>query len=107
MKFRFLLWMLGRLMAKASRTNAEFQQQLEGKELVFQLHTPRRQGCPSLPDQDKRVTSHAGVARGRPSPSVSRTPLYGFATMNARTNSWPSCGASRTRTSRSRATRRW
>lgn len=33
MKFRFLLWMLGRLMAKASRTNPEFQQQLAGKDL--------------------------------------------------------------------------
>ena len=45
MKFRFLLWMLGRLMAKASRTNAEFQQQLEGKALVFQLQ--------QLSDEDK------------------------------------------------------
>ena len=45
MKFRFLLWMLGRLMAKASRTNAGFQQQLEGKALVFQLH--------ALSDEDK------------------------------------------------------
>ena len=39
MKFRFLLWLLGRLMAKASRTNPEFQQQLAGIDLVFQLHT--------------------------------------------------------------------
>lgn len=34
MKFRFLLWMLGRLMAKASRTNPEFQQQLDRKSVV-------------------------------------------------------------------------
>ena len=33
MKFRFLLWMLGRLMAKASRENPAFQQQLKGKDL--------------------------------------------------------------------------
>ncbi|HHY2542082.1 TPA: helicase, partial [Pseudomonas aeruginosa] len=39
MKFRLLLWMLGRLMAKASRDNPAFQKQLEGKDLVFQLHT--------------------------------------------------------------------
>ncbi|MDO9321782.1 MAG: helicase, partial [Pseudomonas sp.] len=28
MKFRFLLWMLGRLMTKASHKNTAFQQQL-------------------------------------------------------------------------------
>src|SRR5690606_41872223 len=39
MKFRFLLWMLGRLMGKASRTNLDFQQQLGDKDLTFQLHT--------------------------------------------------------------------
>ncbi|MGT9846864.1 helicase, partial [Pseudomonas aeruginosa] len=39
MKFRLLLWMLGRLMAKASRDTPAFQKQLEGKDLVFQLHT--------------------------------------------------------------------
>lgn len=39
MKFRFLLWMLGRLMAKASRDNPAFRQQLEGRDMVFQLYT--------------------------------------------------------------------
>jgi hypothetical protein len=34
----FLLWMLGRLMAKASRENPAFQQLL-GRDMVFQLHT--------------------------------------------------------------------
>lgn len=37
MKFRFLLWMLGLLMARASRNNPAFQQQLAGKDLTFQL----------------------------------------------------------------------
>ena len=37
MKFRFLLWMLGFLMGKASRNNPAFQQQLVDKDLVFQL----------------------------------------------------------------------
>jgi hypothetical protein len=39
MKFRFLLWMLGRLMNKASRDNPAFQQQLLDRDMVFQLHT--------------------------------------------------------------------
>jgi hypothetical protein len=39
MKFRFLLWMLGFLMGKASRKNPAFQQQLVDKDMVFQLQT--------------------------------------------------------------------
>ena len=39
MKFRFLLWMLGFLMGRASRKNPAFAQQLADKDLVFQLQT--------------------------------------------------------------------
>lgn len=39
MKFRFLLWAMGLLMARASRNNPAFQQQLKGKDLVFQMQT--------------------------------------------------------------------
>ena len=84
MKFRFLLWMLGRLMAKASRTNAEFQQQLEGKELVFQLHTLDGKVARHYRIKDKRVTSHAGVAREPAFAIGFKDALYGFATMNAK-----------------------
>ena len=35
MKFRFLLWAMGLLMARASRNNPAFKQQLKDKDLVF------------------------------------------------------------------------
>jgi hypothetical protein len=62
MKFRFLLWMLGRLMTKASRDNAEFQQQLAGKDLVFQLHTLDGKIARHFIVKDLRVISKRGTA---------------------------------------------
>ena len=84
MKFRFLLWMLGRLMAKASRTNAEFQQQLEGKELVFQLHTLDGKVARHFIVKDQRITSHGGLY---PEPAFAiafKDAAYGFATLQAK-----------------------
>src|SRR5690554_8025061 len=54
MKFRFLLWMLGRMMSKASKTNPAFQKQLDGKDLTFMLHT-----------LDGKVARHFVVANNR------------------------------------------
>ena len=62
MKFRLLLWMLGRLMAKASRDNAAFQEQLAGKDLVFQLHTLDGKVARHFIVRDQRVTSKRGTA---------------------------------------------
>lgn len=62
MKFRFLLWMLGRLMAKASRENPAFRQQLEGRDLVFQLHTLDGRIARHFIVKDQRVSSKRGVA---------------------------------------------
>ena len=84
MKFRFLLWMLGRLMAKASRTNAEFQQQLEGKDLAFQLQTLDGKVARHFIVKDQRITSRSGV---HPEPAFAiafKDAAYGFATMQAK-----------------------
>ena len=62
MKFRFLLWMLGRLMAKASRQNPAFQEQLAGKDLVFQLHTLDGKLARHYIVKDQRVISQRGKA---------------------------------------------
>ncbi len=62
MKFRFLLWMLGRLMNKASHTNPEFQQQLAEKDLVFQLHTLDGRVARHFIVKDQRITSKRGPA---------------------------------------------
>ncbi len=61
MKFRFLLWMMGLLMGKASRTNPAFQQQLGDKNLVFQLQTLDGKVARHFVVKDQRITSKSGV----------------------------------------------
>ena len=84
MKFRFLLWMLGRLMAKASKNNPEFQKQLEGKDLVFQLHTLDGKLARHFIVKDLRVQSRSGT---HPEPAFAlgfKDSQFGFATMTAK-----------------------
>ena len=84
MKFRFLLWMLGRLMAKASRDNPDFQQQLAGKDLTFQLHTLDGKIARHFIVKDQRIQSKRGPAR-EPAFSLGfKDGAYGFATMTAK-----------------------
>lgn len=84
MKFRFLLWMLGLLMARASRRNPAFQQQLVGKDLVFQLQTTDGKVARHYVVRDQRVSSRGGTV---PSPAFAisfKDAAYGFATMQAK-----------------------
>ena len=84
MKFRFLLWMLGFLMGKASRNNPAFQQQLVDKDLVFQLQTLDGKVARHFKVKDQRITSRSGV---HPSPAFAiafKDAAYGFATMQAK-----------------------
>lgn len=84
MKFRFLLWMLGRMMGKASRNSAEFQQQLGDKDLTFQLHTLDGKVARHFIVKNQRITSSSGPA---PEPAFSlgfRDAIYGFQTMTAK-----------------------
>lgn len=84
MKFRFLLWMLGRLMAKASRENPAFQQQLEGRDLVFQLHTLDGKLARHFIVKNQRVTSKRGPAEAPAFAIGFKDAAYGFATMTAK-----------------------
>lgn len=84
MKFRFLLWMLGRLMSKASRTNPDFQKKLGDKALTFQLHTLDGKVARHYVVKDQRVTHQAGPA-SEPAFAIGfKDSAYGFATMNAK-----------------------
>ncbi|HEY1028083.1 MAG TPA: helicase [Pseudomonas sp.] len=84
MKFRFLLWMLGRLMAKASRENPAFRQQLEGRDMVFQLHTLDGKVARHFIVSNQRVSSRRGVA-SEPAFAIGfKDAAYGFATMTAK-----------------------
>jgi len=84
MKFRFLLWMLGLLMAKASRTNPAFQQQLGDKALVFQLQTLDGKVARHFRVKDQRITSKAGVVAEPAFAIAFKDAAYGFATMQAK-----------------------
>lgn len=84
MKLRFLLWALGRMMAKASRSNNAFQQQLAGKELTFMLHTLDGKVARHFVVANNRVESHAGVAQD-PAFSIGfKDAAFGFATLQAK-----------------------
>jgi len=84
MKFRFLLWMLGFLMGKASRSNPAFQQQLGDKELVFQLQTLDGKVARHFRVKDQRITSKAGV-HAEPAFAIAfQDAAYGFAAMQAK-----------------------
>lgn len=84
MKLRFLLWALGRMMAKASRSNSAFQQQLAGKELTFMLHTLDGKVARHFVVANNRVESHAGVAQD-PAFSIGfKDAAFGFATLQAK-----------------------
>lgn len=84
MKFRFLLWMLGRLMAKASRDNPAFQQQLVDRDMVFQLHTLDGKVARHFIVKDQRITSKRGPASAPAFALGFKDAAYGFATMSAK-----------------------
>ncbi|MFJ3483926.1 SCP2 sterol-binding domain-containing protein [Pseudomonas sp. NPDC090202] len=84
MKFRFLLWMLGLLMARASRNNPAFQQQLAGKDLTFQLQTSDGKVARHFRVRDQRVSSRAGAIAEPAFAIAFRDAAYGFATMQAK-----------------------
>ena len=84
MKFRFLLWMLGLLMARASRNNPAFQQQLAGKHLTFQLQTSDGKVARHYIVRDQRVSSASGTV-AEPAFSIAfKDAAYGFATLQAK-----------------------
>lgn len=84
MKLRFLLWALGRMMAKASRSNSAFQQQLAGKELTFMLHTLDGKVARHFVVANNRVESRAGVAQDSAFSIGFKDAAFGFATLQAK-----------------------
>ena len=83
MKFRFLLWLLGRLLAGASRSNSEFREQLVDRDLVFQLQTRDGKVARHFIVKDQRIRSVGGGV-AHPAFSIAfRDAAYGFATLTA------------------------
>lgn len=83
MKFRFLLWVLGRLLAGASRSNSEFREQLVDRDLVFQLQTRDGKVARHFIVKDQRIRSVGGGVAHPAFSIVFRDAAYGFATLTA------------------------
>jgi hypothetical protein len=84
MKFRFLLWAMGLLMARASRNNPAFQQQLAGKDLVFQLQTLDGKVARHFRVKNERIRSKGGTV---PEPAFAiafKDAEFGYATLQAK-----------------------
>ncbi len=84
MKFRLLLWILGRMMTKASKTNPAFQQQLEGKDLTFMLHTLDGKVARHFVIKNNRLSSHSGVAEEPAFALGFKDAEFGYNTMQAK-----------------------
>lgn len=84
MKFRFLLWALGLLMARASRKNPAFEQQLAGKDLTFQLQTADSKVARHFTVKNQRVSSRSGTVAEPAFAIVFKDAGYGFATLQAK-----------------------
>lgn len=84
MKFRFLLWAMGLMMARASRSNPAFEQQLAGKDLVFQLQTADGSVARHFTVKNQRVSSRRGTVAEPAFAIVFKDAAYGFATLQAK-----------------------
>jgi ubiquinone biosynthesis protein UbiJ len=63
MKFRMLLWALGLMMKKASKSNPDFRKQLAGKDFSFQIQTQDGKLARHYIVKDERVKSKSGAAK--------------------------------------------
>lgn len=84
MKFRFLLWAMGLLMARASRKNPAFQQQLQGKDLVFQLQTLDGKAARHFTVSNNCISSSAGTHASPAFAIAFKDAAYGFETLQAK-----------------------
>lgn len=71
-------------MAKASRDNPAFRQQLEGRDLVFQLHTLDGRIARHFIVNEQRVSSKRGTANEPAFAIGFKDASYGFATLTAK-----------------------
>ena len=84
MKFRILLWLLGRMLARASKASPELQKQLADKDLGFSLLTLDGKVARSFRVREQRISSSGGTIQ---SPAFSlgfRDAAYAYQVMTAK-----------------------
>ena len=84
MKFRILLWFLGRMLSKASASNVELQKQLEDKELGFSLLTRDGKVARSFHVSKQRISSSGGTMENPAFTLSFRDPAYAYQVMTAK-----------------------
>ncbi len=84
MKFRLLLWALGLLMARASRNNPAFAQQLKDRDLVFQLQTLDGRIVRHFRVKNERITSKSGAVAEPAFAIAFKDAAFGYETLQAK-----------------------
>lgn len=62
LKFKFLLWVLAKLLKKAAKNNPACVEYIEGKDVVFQIQTESGSGR-NFTVKDGKVSSSAGLTK--------------------------------------------
>lgn len=83
LKFKFLLWLMTRLMQRAIRTNAACARYVAGKSLEFQIQTADKVGR-HFRIQDGNVKSFAGQAPAPQFTMTFRNATKGFEILSAK-----------------------
>ena len=84
MKFRMLLWLLGRMLGKASKTNPELQKQLQDKELGFSLLMLDGKVARSFHVAGQRISSVSGTIDNPAFTMGFRDAAYAYQVMTAK-----------------------
>lgn len=84
MKFRILLWLLGRMLKKSSQVNPELQKQLTDKDLSFSLRTFDGKVARSFNVRDERVSSQSGTVEQPAFTLGFRDAGYAFSVLTAK-----------------------
>lgn len=82
-KFKFLLWVMTRLMQRAIKTNAACARYVAGKRLEFQIQTADKVGR-YFRIQDGQVKSYPGLAAAPQFTLTFRNAAKGFAILSAK-----------------------
>lgn len=84
MKFRILLWLLGRMLSKASASNPELQKQLADKDLAFSLLTLDGKVARSFRVGSQRISSSGGRVKNPAFVLGFRDAAYAYQVMTAK-----------------------
>ncbi len=84
MKFRILLWLIGRMLGKSAKTSQAMQDALKDKNLAFTLQTRDGRIARSFRVADQRISSQSGAVAEPAFVMNFRDAAYAFAVLTAK-----------------------